>query len=222
MTGTPPTFDHAEVASVWQRWGIVVLVSVVLVPAVVGFAVWLAARRRDRGVPPGWARRSAFADVFLVAGELPWLWMTLSPSPGDPRQVYLVPLRYDLAAQLAQGATYAIVQIGGNLLVLAAFGAFLPVRFPVRLPTVIVGAALASSAIESMQYLLNLGRVSSVDDVLVNTAGAAIAALCSRPWWRARPDGTRSWRPRNRRRTAAAPDSVRGVPPKPPATDTSR
>jgi hypothetical protein len=31
---------------------------------------------------------------------------------------------------------------------------------------------------------LQLDRVSSVDDVLVNAAGAVLAALASRPWWR--------------------------------------
>lgn len=44
-------------------------------------------------------------------------------------------------------------------------------------------AAGLSVAVEVLQYVLGLGRVSSVDDVLVNTAGAVLAALCSRRWW---------------------------------------
>jgi glycopeptide antibiotics resistance protein len=38
--------------------------------------------------------------------------------------------------------------------------------------------------VETLQYVLRLDRVSSVDDVLVNTAGAVLAALASRRWWR--------------------------------------
>ncbi|MCF4123280.1 VanZ family protein [Antribacter sp. KLBMP9083] len=38
--------------------------------------------------------------------------------------------------------------------------------------------------VEVLQYALDLGRVSSVDDVLLNTAGALLAAACSYRWWR--------------------------------------
>ena len=34
--------------------------------------------------------------------------------------------------------------------------------------------------------MLRLDRVSSIDDVLLNTAGAGLAALASRGWWRER------------------------------------
>ena len=37
--------------------------------------------------------------------------------------------------------------------------------------------------IETAQSVLQLDRVSSVDDVLLNTAGAGMAALASRRWW---------------------------------------
>lgn len=38
--------------------------------------------------------------------------------------------------------------------------------------------------VEVAQYVLRLDRVSSVDDVLINAAGAGLAALASRRWWR--------------------------------------
>ncbi|MFC4629610.1 VanZ family protein [Promicromonospora alba] len=44
-------------------------------------------------------------------------------------------------------------------------------------------AAGVSTTVEALQYVLDLGRVASVDDVLVNTVGAVLAALCSRRWW---------------------------------------
>ncbi|WP_269458445.1 VanZ family protein [Micromonospora coriariae] len=41
-----------------------------------------------------------------------------------------------------------------------------------------------SALVETAQYVLRLDRVSSVDDVLVNAAGAVLAGLASRHWWR--------------------------------------
>lgn len=41
-----------------------------------------------------------------------------------------------------------------------------------------------SALVETAQYVLRLDRVSSVDDVLVNTVGAVLAGLASRRWWR--------------------------------------
>jgi len=76
----------------------------------------------------------------------------------------------------------------GNLLVLAAVGLFGPVRFRAlaSLPRVVAVSALASTLIEVTQYALALGRVASIDDVLLNTAGATFAALLSWPAWRGR------------------------------------
>ncbi len=68
----------------------------------------------------------------------------------------------------------------------AALGALLPVRRRAGPGTVAVAAAGASTLVELLQYARALGRVSSVDDVLLNTLGAVLAAQPSRPWWRSR------------------------------------
>lgn len=164
--------------SVWRAWGDVLVACAAGLPLAAA-AVWLLVRLRPRRPV-----RFAVAEVLLVGGTLPWLWMILTPDPAGSRRLCLVPL-HDLATLAPRDA---VVQIGGNLLVFAALGALLPVRFPVGLPTVLWLAATASAGVELAQYLLDLHRVSSVDDVLVNTAGAVLAACCSRPWWRtARP-----------------------------------
>jgi hypothetical protein len=182
------------VAQVWHSWGGVLVASALGLPVAV-LAGWLLARSR-----PGRPVRYAVAEVLMVAGTLPWLWMILTPSRGTPRRVSLVPLR-DLAALAPADLA---VQIGGNLLVFAALGFLLPIRFDAvrfgavrfgavrfgaRVPAVLAIAAAGSVTVETLQYLLDLGRVSSVDDVLVNTLGAGLAALCSRPWWRVREPG---------------------------------
>ncbi|WP_243845107.1 VanZ family protein [Mumia sp. ZJ1417] len=54
------------------------------------------------------------------------------------------------------------------------------------MPRTVAVAAVCSVLIETAQYVAQQGRVSSVDDVLLNTAGAGLAALASRRWWRRR------------------------------------
>jgi len=158
--------------------GVVVITVFALPPA--GLAVWLLARRR------GDVRRS-LAEVGIVYGTVPWVWMILLPNrggdPGDPR-VNLIPLR-DLVDVVAAGPVTATVQIVGNLLVFAALGFFGPIRFAAlaSVPRVLALAAAGSILVETLQYVLRLDRVSSVDDVLVNAAGAGLAALASRRWW---------------------------------------
>jgi hypothetical protein len=156
--------------SVWHAWGTVLIASACGLP-VAALAAWLLAKAR-----PDRPARYAVAEVGAVAGTLPWLWMILTPSPGTPRRLSLIPFT-DL------GASDVVVQLGGNLLVFAALGFFLPIRFPVRPWAVLLIAAGCSTTVETLQYVLDLGRVSSVDDVLVNAAGAGLAAWCSRPWW---------------------------------------
>ncbi|MFG2698113.1 VanZ family protein [Kitasatospora sp. NPDC051984] len=131
-------------------------------------------------------RRAAFAEVAMVHGTVPWVWMILLPGPGAgvaPRRVSLVPFR-DLYEVLTQGTPVtATVQIGGNLLVFAALGFFAPIRFrSLTVPRVLALGAACSVLVETAQYVLWLDRVSSVDDVLLNAAGAGLAALASRRW----------------------------------------
>ncbi|MEU8194757.1 VanZ family protein [Microbispora amethystogenes] len=165
----------------WNAWGHVVVAAVVALPVAALLAFVLARHRgrREHTFP----RRTAVADVAMVAGTAPWIWMILTPGTGQGVQV--VPL-VDLADQITRmppGA--AFVQIGGNLLVFAALGAMLPVRSArfASFRAVAAVAATSSLTVEILQYVLRLGRVSSVDDVILNTAGAVLAALATRRWW---------------------------------------
>jgi len=157
------------------------LVTLAGLPFAVLAACALTHHRRKAGVAS--ARRLSIAEVGMVYGTLPWVWITMLPGSGAgvvEGRVSLVPLR-DLATMDAG-------QVVGNLLVLAALGFFAPVRFRAlaSLPRMLALGAACSILIEVAQYVLMLDRVSSIDDVLLNTAGAGIAALASRPWWRVR------------------------------------
>ncbi|MFG2039435.1 VanZ family protein [Dactylosporangium sp. NPDC048998] len=157
----------------------VVLMMLVGLP-LAALVVWaLASLRRAVGVTSAW--RMSLAEVGMVYGTVPFVWMTMMPGPGAgivPGRVSLIPLR-DLL-------TMAPVGIGGNLLVFAALGVFAPMRFAAlaSVPRILALGAGCSVLVETAQYVLRLDRVSSVDDVLVNAAGAVLAALASRRWWR--------------------------------------
>jgi hypothetical protein len=173
----------------WHGWfgtitGVVVL-TVVALPLAGLLAGVLARRRRAAGTPSAWRR--SLAEVGIVYGTVPWVWMILLPNggSGEPRaRVNLVPL-YDLAEVVSGEPLTATLQIVGNLLVFAAFGFFGPVRFAAlaSVPRILALAAAGSILVEFLQYALRLDRVSSVDDVLLNAAGAVLAALLSRRWW---------------------------------------
>jgi glycopeptide antibiotics resistance protein len=117
----------------------------------------------------------------MVHGTVPFVWLTMMPGGGAgrvPERVSLVPLR-DLV-------TMGPLGIIGNLLVFAALGFFAPMRFAAlaSVPRILALGAGCSVLVETAQYVLRLDRVSSVDDVLVNAAGAVLAGLASRRWWR--------------------------------------
>jgi hypothetical protein len=158
--------------------GVLFAMLATLPPA--GLVVWaLARRRRAAGIASAW--RLSLAEVGMVHGTVPFVWMTLMPGEGAgvvPGRVSLVPLR-DLV-------TMGPLGIAGNLLVFAALGFFAPVRFAAlaSVPRVLALGAGCSTLVEVAQYALRLDRVSSVDDVLVNAAGAVLAGLASRRWWR--------------------------------------
>jgi glycopeptide antibiotics resistance protein len=166
----------------------VALVTMAVLPLAVLAAWTLAQRRSVTGTTPALAWRMSLAEVGIVYGTVPWIWLILLPGSeaGDvPGRVSLVPLR-DLYAVLADDPVTATSQVVGNLLVFAALGFLAPVRFAAlaSVPRVLALAASCSVLVEAAQYVLWLDRVSSVDDVLLNTAGAGLAALVSRRWWR--------------------------------------
>jgi len=164
----------------WYGWfetvNGVALITVAALP-LAALVVWALARRRSAvGVTSAW--RMSLAEVGIVYGTVPWVWMVMLAG-GRVSAVSLVPLR-DLL-------TMSTSQIILNLLPFAALGFFAPLRFAAlaSLPRILTLAAGCSVLIETAQYVLPMDRVSSVDDVLLNAAGAGLAALASRRWWRA-------------------------------------
>ncbi|MDD9349195.1 MULTISPECIES: VanZ family protein [unclassified Mumia] len=173
-----------------DRYGGIGLVMLALLPVAAVVAWALARVRRRAGSPTRSAWRVSLTEVGIVYGTAPWVWLTMEPgNPAETGTVSLVPLR--------DVVTMPPYQVVGNLLVFAVLGLLIPVRFRAlaSVPRVMVVAAFCSLLIEVTQYVVQLGRVASVDDILLNSVGAGLAALVSRPWWRrSRGAGTASRR----------------------------
>jgi glycopeptide antibiotics resistance protein len=160
----------------WRDHGTTIIWAMLLLPA--GGVVAYLWRSRTR------SPREALAEVGFFVLTLPFLGMLFTPQPA-PRSIDLVPL-HDLPSWFSGDPGTALAQIVGNLLVLAGLG-LLPIRFAAlaSLPR-ILGLAVASAVlIETLQWVLAIGRVSSIDDVLVNTVGAVLVAALLRRWWAA-------------------------------------
>jgi hypothetical protein len=62
----------------------VVLITVAVLP-LAALAVWALARRRSvSGTTPAWAWRMLLAEVGIVYGTVPWVWMIMLPGGGGP------------------------------------------------------------------------------------------------------------------------------------------
>ncbi|TQL69038.1 glycopeptide antibiotics resistance protein [Nocardioides albertanoniae] len=160
----------------------VVMLTVLALPAAVMAVPVLATLRRALGVAWPRAWRYSLAEVAIVYGTVPGVLLTLLPGNNGilSGNVSLVPLE-DMS-------TMGPVGLIGNLLIFAALGFFGPIRFPALRSVwrVLILAGTASASIEALQHLLPIGRVSSVDDIILNAGGAALASILSWPWWRRR------------------------------------
>lgn len=120
------------------------------------------------------------AEAGILLGTLPWIWMILTPAHGE-RKVILMPL-VDLIETLLEASTNTVVQVVANTILFIPLGFFLPRRFPWfgTVPRMLAVGALLSAGLETAQYVLDLGRWSSIDDVLMNATGAGIGAWLTR------------------------------------------
>lgn len=153
------------------------IVAAIAVPALIAGLTFMGVRR---GAPRNHALASAVLDAALVVALVGVLAVTLTPAEGDmeglPR-VYLLPL-IDVWQRLnsVRGGPTELVNVLGNLVLLAPLGFLAPLRFPSLdgLGRIVVAAAVLSTAIEITQYVLDTGRTADINDVLFNTLSGAL------------------------------------------------
>jgi glycopeptide antibiotics resistance protein len=118
------------------------------------------------------SRRSARLSLVAYLGFV--LLVTQIPTGRAPMEPNLVPLAGILSTFRDGGAAFGIGQLIGNLILLAPLGVLLPLAHPRVRPVPVVAVALAlSCAIELAQWLMANGRMADIDDVWLNTLGAA-------------------------------------------------
>jgi hypothetical protein len=176
------------IGALLDRWGLVIGATAAAVPLCVLAVVVMARRRTAGGMPAERAWRWSAAEVAIVLGTAPWTWMALT-ALGGPEGISLVPFR-DLLEQVRGDPGEAFVQIFANMVFLLPFGALAPLRWPwfAGLGRLFAVAAAYSATIEVVQHAGHLGRISSVDDVLQNAAGAVLGGLLTLAWWPARKE----------------------------------
>ncbi|WP_050370980.1 VanZ family protein [Streptomyces acidiscabies] len=175
----------------WNSYADELATAVLLgVPTCLGLA-WTFHNWRHRKRTPADVRRDVLLDGLLIASLLPYLYVTLSQGYGNQRTLSLMPfgeLSVSFASSQLAFSDVTLLNVGGNAALLLIFGALLPIRsrWSRTLGRVATIAALLSVTVEITQYALAVGRVSSTDDVLLNTAGAVVGALLTRNWWQPR------------------------------------
>ncbi|WP_236790474.1 VanZ family protein [Amycolatopsis sp. GM8] len=123
-------------------------------------------------------------DVGIVLVALEILALTMMPI-GDSggSSVHLMP-GSDILTEFSDNGS--LWQIAGNLLLLAPLGVLVPLRVPAMrsIRRITLAAFAVSVMLELIQYLLHAGRVTSTDDVLLNTLGVAASATLTCGWAR--------------------------------------
>ncbi|GAB3140797.1 VanZ family protein [Amycolatopsis sp. NPDC004378] len=162
-------------------WGMIPISAIALPYALLGWLL-LAARRRRR-LPARYATATAGVDsAAALLGFLVFCLVTMPVGTSTESTLDLVPGADITAAFDDDGSFWQVI---GNVLLLCPLGALLPLR--VRRLRTLVRVALAAMAVsvlvEGTQYLIHNGRVTSTDDVLLNTAGATLGAALSRRGW---------------------------------------
>ena len=134
----------------------------------------------------GIAVRVSLVDAVLLYSSVLVLYLVASPQPGVERRLKWVPGTDLLCAiQAAPGDVWPWLQLLGNLGLLFPLGALLPLRapWPRSFRNLALVAFALTCTIETLQFTAAVGRVASADDVVLNTSGALLGGLFSRPWW---------------------------------------
>lgn len=156
-----------------------ILIALPVVVLVVLAASVLRARRTASSYRPYFLRYTGW--ILLVIGTLLTVLYTLRPvvAAGVPERYIDPTLVGDLATQLENAHTSGAgrFQLVGNLLLLSwlSLGTILT-KLMTSIAKITALAACTSLLIECLQYTLNNGRIASLSDLALNTAGAAIVA----------------------------------------------
>ncbi|RSM79168.1 VanZ family protein [Amycolatopsis sp. WAC 01375] len=167
-----------------RAFGAMIPLTITAIPyALLGWPLLAAHRRRRRQTDRFCASATAAVDMTLALGCFLVLCLVTMPVTGAQGSRLSLEPGTDLRLVLSDSAN--LWQALGNVLMLSPLGALLPVRSR-RLRSlfrIALGALAVSVLVEGTQYLIQAGRVTSIDDILLNTLGAVAGAAVSRRLW---------------------------------------
>ncbi|CAN5655896.1 hypothetical protein BH24ACT26_BH24ACT26_12390 [soil metagenome] len=115
--------------------------------------------------------------LAVVAGTT----LTPGPSPADPLALRWVPFVGTYQMLVDGDSNNILAQVTGNVALFVPMGWLLPMVSPSlrqgKRRRIVLIAALASLSIELAQLLLVSGRAPAIDDVILNTSGAALGVV---------------------------------------------
>jgi glycopeptide antibiotics resistance protein len=155
-----------------------------LVVAGVATCAAVAAARRDRNTRLCTGLQSVAIDVALVSSVVSILALTLNPIThrvtGGAHELQFVPIR-DIVESLKVRDKRLMLEEASNILLFLPLGAALRLRGFAIGKSALIAFAL-SGTVEVAQLLFVSGRTTSVDDVLLNTAGAGLGYALLSLW----------------------------------------
>ncbi|KFU79874.1 VanZ like family protein [Amycolatopsis lurida] len=166
-----------------RAFGGMIPLTITTIPyALLGWPL-LAAYRRRRRADPFSASATAAVDMTLALACFLVSCLVTMPVTGVQGSRLNLEPGTDLRLVLSDSAN--LWQALGNVLMLSPLGALLPVRSRRlrSLARIALGALAVSVLVEGTQYLIQAGRVTSADDILLNTLGAVAGAALSKRLW---------------------------------------
>jgi hypothetical protein len=117
-------------------------------------------------------------NVALACALLGVALITLTARPyGSDGRLDLIPFHPLWTALTGQiDASRVVATFGANIVLFVPLGFLIPLRWP-RLdgwPSIVLATAFISALIETAQYLMNIGRVTQLDDVIFNALGGLL------------------------------------------------
>ncbi len=130
-----------------------------------------------------WRRRGRSAavrvgcNVLLVAAVLGVLALTVAPGMSSGHHVNLVPLRGIHGELGKRNEGVGVVNLVGNVLMFCLPGFLTRFALGWSVRRTVAAGLIASLGIEVVQYAQDAGRSSDIDDVVLNSLGAAVGAV---------------------------------------------
>lgn len=160
---------------IWRAFGYLVPLFFISILATL-LPGYLLYRKRIKHLDSVYAFKSTVIDLLLILNVLGILMVTLlSGTWGRPSTLQLVPFESIKNVILNSFRIMELVNLLLNIILFIPLGFLLYWRLnPKKILVVTMSGLIFSVLIELTQYILPVARITSIDDILLNTLGTAI------------------------------------------------